>query len=230
MPAKSSDGGMTTTEALQKLESLGKETTRKTYLRHGVKEPMFGVNYGDLEKLRKSIKVDQALAQNLWKSGNHDARILAAMVADANSITIKDLTNWATSATNPLQSHGIAQLAAKSPVGKDTAIDWIESKHELTASAGWTLISLLANNHETIEDKYFLPLLKRIESNIHKSPNEVRATMNGALIAIGRRNAALQKPALEAAKRIGPVDVDHGDTACKTPDATEYILKKNPRK
>src|SRR5690606_35126803 len=44
-------------------------------------------------------------------------------------------------------------------------------------------------------------------------------------ISIGGRNAALRKAALAAAKRIGPVEVDHGDTACKTPDAAAYLDK-----
>ena len=49
--------------------------------------------------------------------------------------------------------------------------------------------------------------------------------MNGALISIGCRDAATRKVALIAAKRIGPVSVDHGDTACETPDAGAYIEK-----
>ena len=32
-------------------------------------------------------------------------------------------------------------------------------------------------------------------------------------------------PATAAAKRIGKVDVDHGETGCKTPDAAPYIAK-----
>ncbi len=49
--------------------------------------------------------------------------------------------------------------------------------------------------------------------------------MNMAVILIGCRNAALRKAATAAAKRIGKVVVDHGDTACKTPDAAQYIDK-----
>jgi hypothetical protein len=49
--------------------------------------------------------------------------------------------------------------------------------------------------------------------------------MNMALIAIGVRSAGLRKLALAAAKRIGKVEVDHGDTSCKTPDAAAYIAK-----
>jgi hypothetical protein len=49
--------------------------------------------------------------------------------------------------------------------------------------------------------------------------------MNMAVIQIGCRNAALRKAATAAARRIGKVVVDHGDTACKTPDAAAYIDK-----
>jgi len=45
-----------------------------------------------------------------------------------------------------------------------------------------------------------------------------------AVICIGCRSAGLRKAALATAKRIGKVEVDHGDTACKTPDAAQYIL------
>jgi hypothetical protein len=54
--------------------------------------------------------------------------------------------------------------------------------------------------------------------------------MNMALIAIGLRSPALRKAATEAARRIGPVEVDHGDTGCKTPDAIAYIAKSWERK
>ena len=72
----------TDTQVLQELEALGKEQTRKTYRRHGVGENQYGVSYADLGKLKKRLKTDHALALKLWASGNHDARILALMIAD----------------------------------------------------------------------------------------------------------------------------------------------------
>lgn len=44
-------------------------------------------------------------------------------------------------------------------------------------------------------------------------------------IVIGLRNDKLEKKAMEIAKKIGKVIVDHGDTNCKTPDAVEYIAR-----
>ena len=72
----------TDTEILAELESLGSEQARKTYRRHGVGENQFGVSYSALGKLKKRIKTDHELALKLWESGNHDARILATMIAD----------------------------------------------------------------------------------------------------------------------------------------------------
>ena len=58
----------------------------------------------------------------------------------------------------------------------------------------------------------------------------VRYGMNNALIGIGGRSANLRRKAIAAAKRIGPVEIDHGDTDCKTPDAIPYIEKMWARK
>lgn len=61
----------------------------------------------------------------------------------------------------------------------------------------------------------FLKRLAEIERTIHTEPNAVRAAMNQTVILIGCRNAALRKAATDAAKRIGKVVVDHGDTAAR---------------
>jgi len=68
---------MNKTEALRALKALGTAQNRKVYARHGVQPPLFGVSYAALGKLRKQIGVDHKLALALWKSGNHDARVLA---------------------------------------------------------------------------------------------------------------------------------------------------------
>ena len=64
------------------LRTTGTEQNRKVYARHGVGKKMYGVSYANLKKLKKQIGTDHALAEKLWGSGNHDARVLATMVAD----------------------------------------------------------------------------------------------------------------------------------------------------
>jgi len=68
-------------EVLAELASHGNERYRKTFARHGVRGPCFGVSHVDLGKLKKRIKTDHSFALALWKSRKHDARILATMAA-----------------------------------------------------------------------------------------------------------------------------------------------------
>ncbi len=81
-----------------------------------------------------------------------------------------------------------------------------------------------------LPNSYFEQCLETIEREIHSRKNRVRDAMNNALIAIGIRNSELENLALAAAQRIGKVEVDHGETGCKTPDAAEYIRKTRDRR
>ena len=85
---------MTVTEVVRELEGKGSAQTRKTYGRHGVQPPLFGVSYAELGKLKRKIKTDHELALSLWDTGNHDARVLATMVADMHKVTNKLADSW----------------------------------------------------------------------------------------------------------------------------------------
>jgi hypothetical protein len=88
----------------------------------------------------------------------------------------------------------------------------------------------LKDDASSIDDADAEKVLAKIEKEIHGSPNWARYAMNGALISIGVFKPTLRKKAIAAAKRIGKVEVDHGETHCKTPDAAPYIEKAWKRK
>jgi 3-methyladenine DNA glycosylase AlkD len=222
---------MTTSDALlEELRALGSEQTRSTYVRHGVTGPQFGVLYGDLGRLKKRVKVDHAAARGLWASGNHDARVLAAMVADAKAMDAGELDRWAREADNDVQADGVAALAAGGRHGRQLMDAWMADGDERMRRAGWRVLVHLASDDAALPDGYFHPFLETIEREIHGERNRVREAMNRALIAIGTRSAALEEAAVAAARRIGPVQVDHGDTSCKTPDAETYIRKARAKR
>lgn len=108
---------MTLDDVMGQLEKAGSAQTRKTYGRHGIRSPTFGVSYAVLGKLIKTIKVDQPLAERLWATGNHDARILGTMIADPTTIGRKQLDAWATVADNYVLSDALERrvpgMAAK---------------------------------------------------------------------------------------------------------------------
>ena len=86
---------LTLHEVLGDLEAHGSEQTRKTYRRYGVQGEMFGVNYGPLNAMKKKLKVNHPLARDLWATGNHDARVLATMIADLQAADGALLEAWA---------------------------------------------------------------------------------------------------------------------------------------
>ena len=220
---------MTLNQALHHLEAAGSAQTRKTYARHGAGPKMFGVSYAVLGKLTKQIKRDHALALELWASGWLDARVLATMIADPAQATAMQLDAWVADCDNRGMAGALATFAANSAVAEAMAAKWCSDAREFVAVAGWDVVAVLAMK-STLPDAKFAALLKTIERDIHGAQNHVRYAMNGALIAIAERNAKLEALAVGAAKRIGKVEVDHGNTGCKTPDAVAYIAKTKARR
>lgn len=217
-------------ETLHQLELLGTEQNRKTYRRHGAGENLYGVSWADLGKLQKKIKKDHALAVELWVTGNYDARILATMIADPKAMTSDDLDAWAGDLDNYVVTDAFSKLAAGSPLIREKIDRWTAADHEWIESAGWSLLAQLAMKDGDLSDDDYEKHLAVIEKDIHNRKNRVRYSMNSALIAIGGRNERLMEKALAAAAKIGKVEVDHGETGCKTPQAAEYIQKMVARK
>jgi 3-methyladenine DNA glycosylase AlkD len=210
---------------LTELESLGTAQNRKVYARHGVAGPMFGVSFAHLGALAKRLKTNHPLAVALWASGNHDARLLATMVADRERLERATARRWCKQLSNYVLTDGFAKLVSRSASARPLAAEWIESASEWVGAAGWTVVALLAMREEADVERWLESLVPRIARGIHRAKNRTRYAMNNALIAIGVRNARLRKLALAAAREIGPVEVDHGQTSCQTPDAASYIRK-----
>jgi 3-methyladenine DNA glycosylase AlkD len=223
--AKSAPARISLADTMAALEKAGSAQTRKTYARHGATGPMFGVSFADIKALVKRIKVDHDLALALWVTGNLDARTLAVKIADPQRMSPKDLDRWAGEETARMYPGYVSLLAAEGPHGKSRAEAWLASSSETRRCSGWFLVGALASNDETIPNDWFAARIATIAKSIHDVPNEERKAMNRVLIAIGGRDASVRKEALAAAKRIGEVIVDHGDTQCETPDAAQYIEK-----
>lgn len=218
---------MTLDEAMRELEAQGSEQARKTYRSHGVSGELFGVSYAALGALKKRIKTDHDLARGLWASGNHDARVLATMVADPTALTPEEVEAWAGDLGDHVLTDALVSLVARSPeLTRRFSGAWRDDAEEWRAAVAWKLLAHRANGGDpTAPDDDFLPLLEVIRTQIHGRPNRVREAMNGALITIGCRSDGSEKAALEVAAAVGRVDVDHGATSCKTPDAAAYIRK-----
>lgn len=219
---------MTKDEIMLQLSKMGTEQTKKTHIRHGAKEPLYGVKVGDLKTIQKKIKKDYKLSLELFDTGNADAMYLAGLIADETKMTKKDLSGWAKQSNwKMISEYTVAWIAAESNFGWELALEWIESPNETIASSGWaTLSSIVAiKNDKDLDIAHIEKLLSKIEKEIHTAQNRVVSTMNGFIIAVGSYVIPLSPKALNTAKKIGVVVVNVGDTDCKVPDAANYIDK-----
>jgi 3-methyladenine DNA glycosylase AlkD len=219
---------MTFREVMKALDSAGTAQNRKVYSRHGVRGEMYGVSYATLGKLRKKIGTDHALAEQLWATGNHDARILATMVANADVVSSAQLDAWVKDLDNYVLADAFAGLVARSPHAAAKSGKWRKSRDEWTGQVGWNVTSHLTRTGD-VSPAEGEKLLAAIETGIPRAKNRVRHSMNGALISIGLMGGSLFTKATAVARRIGKVEVDHGETSCKTPDAVAYLARNRTR-
>ncbi len=216
---------MTFDETMAALRKAGSPAIAKIYARHGAGENCFGVRFADLYALQKKIKSDQPLAEKLWASGNHDARTLALLVADPATVTAATLDRWLDEAGERAGGLVFSQLTARAPAGRSRMERWMASPEEGRRDVGYSTLAMLFREKAAPPDADCARYLATIEKEIHGSPNFARLAMVNALIAIGIGKPALRADAIAAARRIGKVEVDHGDTGCKTPEPIAYIMK-----
>ena len=219
---------MTIEEVMSELETAGSPAIKKVFLNHGAREPFFGVKVADLKLILKKAKKDQALAMELYRTGNSDAMYLAGLMADGKKMTKHEINSWAQSAYwYMISEYTVPWVASESDFGTELADEWIENAEENIAAAGWStwscVISVVPNENLPIERIRLL--LNKVKTNIHSSPNRVRYCMNNFVISVGSYIGELSEEAIHIANHIGKVNVDMGGSACKVPLAAEYIEK-----
>ncbi|HDR6268318.1 TPA: DNA alkylation repair protein [Bacillus cereus] len=216
-------------EVMQQLEEYGTEQNRKTYKNHGAKEPLFGVSFANLKLLKKKIKKNHDLAVELWETKNMDAMTLATYILDPKNLTTEQLNSWVQDVDYYCLMDVFMTSICTSPIVIERMEEWTKSNDEWIGRAGWSLLANISIKNKELHDGFFSPYLEEIKENIHNEKNRKKEAMNSALIAIGIRNEDLERQAIEIAREIGKVEVNHGATSCKTPDAESYIKKARER-
>ena len=189
---------------------------------------MFGVKVADLKVIAKQIKGRHDLACALYDTGNSDAMYLAGIVADAAQMTRKQLETWAKNASwYMISEYTVPGVAAESVHGRELALKWIRAKKASIAACGWCTYTgyLSITPDDALDLEEIKGLLKHVVAAIDDAPNRVRYTMNGFVIGVGTYVKPLLREAKAAARQIGRVSVDMGETACKVPLASEYLAK-----
>lgn len=219
---------MTVQEVMKALEEFGDDRTKNTLIKHGAKEPFFGVKVADLKKILKKTKKNHELSLALYATGNSDAMYLAGLMADENQISEAQLNEWIDQAYwYYLSEFAVPWVAAETPFGFELGLKWIKSDEESIAAAGWSTLSFYAGvrQDENIDIEAYSGLLDQVANEIDGAQNRVKHVMNAFVIAVGSYIESLTDKSIIIATQIGKVEVYMGKTACKVPLAEDYIKK-----
>ena len=195
-------------EILKKLESLSDPAAVAGMTRFGINpRNTYGVSIPKLRKLVRQIGRSHRLAQQLWSSGVHEARILAALIDSPESVSEKQMENW----VKDFDSWDICDgccgnLFDKTEFAYSKAVAWSERRAEFIKRAGFVLMAQLAVHDKLANDKKFIkffPVIRR-EATDHR--NFVKKAVNWALRQIGKRSRYLNQLAIKAATEIRRID------------------------
>ena len=195
-------------ELLDQLKSLGSEKDKEGMARFGIKpKKALGISVYVLKKMAKNIKRDHKLAIDLWKSGIHEARMIAAFLDEPEKVTEKQMESWAKDFDSwDICDQTCAYLFDKTPFAYSKAVEWTKRDEEFVKRSGFVLMCALAVHDKRAPDskfRKFFPIIKKYSTD---ERNFVKKAVNWALRQIGKRNKSLNKEAIKTAKDIKKID------------------------
>ncbi|MEW6238636.1 MAG: DNA alkylation repair protein [Candidatus Omnitrophota bacterium] len=172
--------------------------------RFGIRtENTYGVSITILMTIAKEAGKDHELAQQLWDSGIHEARILAAMIDEPKMLSDEQLERWVMDIDSwDVCDQVFNRLFRHYPQVQRKAADWCARKEEFVKRAGFVLIAVLAVHDKKAEDKIFVSWLDIIQREASDERNFVKKSVNWALRQIGKRNRSLNQRAIQTAESI----------------------------
>ena len=167
---------------------------------HGISAPV-------LHKLAKGIGKNHALALELWSSGIHEARILAALIGESEKVSAAEMDRWAGdfNAWDVVDTVCCYLYASAKPAWKKV-FSWSARSAEFEKRAGFSLAAYLCYKDKSAPDTRFVRFLRVIEREAFDERNFVKKAVNWALRNIGKRNLPLNREAIRAAERIRKQD------------------------
>lgn len=209
---------------MDRLRALGSDKGRELRIRHGGSENCFGAKLADVRALAKEIKANRPLAEELWATGNDDARMLAILLLKPKELTIEDLERLLRGQTFPqLLDWLISYLVKPCPHGGSRRAVWMDDPDPAVARAGWSLTAdVIAKGTEESDLDGLLTRLERDMPAAHPLP---QWTMNMALAMVGIHHPQLRERALEIGERLGIYRDYPTPKGCTSPFAPIWITE-----
>ena len=187
------------------MENLGSKRVREDMSkRYGIHtDKAWGVMMRDMQKVSKSIGTDHQLAQQLWKTGWYEARMVATMIADPMQVTAKEMDSWVKDFDNwAICDTACFKLWDQVPHAWDKVAVWAKSEKEFTkrAAVAWlACLSLHRNDADPKRLRRFLPFVKKAASD---ERNFVKKGVSWALRGMANTSTEMHEATVELAERL----------------------------
>jgi len=195
-------------ETIHRLKSLANPENVKGMARFGINsDNTLGVSVREVEKIAKAAGRDHALANQLWESGIHEARILACMVDDPKQLAPEQMEKWVLDFDSwDICDECCSHLFDRSPAAWEKAVSWSTREETFVKRAGFVLMAVFAVHDKKAPDAKFISLLPFIKNGATDERNFVKKAVNWALRQIGKRNLVLNGEAIKTAQEIAGID------------------------
>ena len=195
------------TRVIARLKKMANARNAAGMARFGISSKgTLGIPIPRLRGLAREIGRDHDLALRLWKSGFHEARILAGFVADPAQLTEAQAERWVNDFDSWDICDQVSALFEQAPFARKKIRQWAVSDREFVKRAAFALIAGLAVHDKTAVDRQFEPFFTLIKRASTDDRNFVRKAVNWALRNIGKRNRRLNTRAVAVAKEIARID------------------------
>jgi len=191
-------------EILAQMRALGNPSAREGMERFGIQpENLIGLSVPQIRLIARRTVRSQRLAEELWATDIHDARLLASLVADPEVISEATMDKWVRETNSwDVCDACSCNLFDKSPHAWKKIRHWAGDDREFVRRAAFATVAAIAVHDKTAPDSVFIKALSLIEKYSFDDRNFARKGINWALRSIGKRNPVLRKAAMACAERV----------------------------
>ena len=194
----------TADEVLTRLRALADPSRLPGMARYGIGTgTAYGVTVTELRGVARELGRDRLLAEALWDTGVHEARILASLVDDPSLVDDDQFERWAADFGSwDLCDQVCQNLFRHAPPAWPKAVAWTRRPELFVKRAGFALMAGLAVSDKRSDDARFAALLGPLADGAEDDRPLVRKGASWALRAIGKRSPALLDAALGVAEQL----------------------------
>ena len=166
-----------------------------------------GVTVTELRRFARDLGHDHELAEALWASGVHEARLLASLVDEPAMVSEAQMEAWVADLDSWDVCDGVCgNLFDRTPFALDKAVEWSSREPEFQKRAAFALMASAAVHRKDLPDAAFASLLPVIREQAIDERNYVKKAVSWALRQIGKRSSGLNSQAVRTAERIERID------------------------